>query len=356
MSGTQNRCDGSCSIDATTARRRVLDESTVTAGDLISRELAVVREDNEPHGSSRSLRCCAHFLLICAALIFGARSVLAQATESPDVEAHPYERLICAGLTLPNEISNDQQRQFVQPTASASTDTPTKDSSCHMAPVSQPPQPTRTDQTSAVEDSIGKQPKRILWIIPNYRAVSANTYLPPLSLKGKFWLATQDTFDYSSFISVGILSGVAMASNSEPTFGQGAAGYGRYYWHTFADGGIENYMVEAIVPALTKEDPRYYTLGKGGFIKRTGYAVSRLFITRDDAGKNTFNFSEIVGAGAAAAISNSYYPANSNTWVKTYQRWGTQLALDGVYNILKEFWPDIDRKVFRGRYESRPIH
>jgi hypothetical protein len=200
------------------------------------------------------------------------------------------------------------------------------------------------------DDQQGKQPKRILWIVPNYRAVSANTYLPPLNFKDKLWLATEDTFDYSDFIFVGGLAGISLAQNSQPSFGQGGAGYGRYYWHIFVDGAIENYMAEAIVPAVTKEDPRYYTLGKGGFFKRTGYAVSRLFITRTDAGKNTFNVSEIVGAGAAAGIGNAYYPPQSNPWVKTYQRWGTQVALDGVFNVLKEFWPDINRAVFHGKY------
>jgi hypothetical protein len=193
------------------------------------------------------------------------------------------------------------------------------------------------------------EPKRILWIIPNYRAVSAGTQLPPLSFKQKSWLATEDTFDYSDFIFVAALSGISMAQNSEPSFGQGGAGYGRYYWRIFADTGIENYMTEAIVPEVTKEDPRYYTLGKGGFVKRTGYAVSRLFITRTDSGKNAFNISEIVGSGAASSIGNAYYP-ESNPWVKTYQRWGTQVGLDGVVNMLKEFWPGIDRAVFHGKY------
>jgi hypothetical protein len=73
-------------------------------------------------------------------------------------------------------------------------------------------------------------------------------------------------------------------------------------------------------------------------------------ITRTDAGHNTFNFSEIGGAGAAAAISNSYYPAVSNPWVKTYQRWGTQMALDAVFNVAKEFWPDINQHVFHEKY------
>jgi len=194
------------------------------------------------------------------------------------------------------------------------------------------------------------QSKRILWIIPNYRAVSTTTHLPPLSFKGKIWIATEDTFDYSDFVFVGALSGISMSQRSDPSFGQGAAGYGRYYWRVFADTGIENYMAEALVPAVTKEDPRYYTLGKGGFLKRTGYSISRLFITRTDAGNNTFNFSELVGSGAAAGLGNAYYPLQSNLWVKTYQRWGTQVALDGVFNILKEFWPDINQAVFHGRY------
>jgi hypothetical protein len=200
-----------------------------------------------------------------------------------------------------------------------------------------------------VESDEAQQTKRILWVIPNYRSVTANTYLPPLSFKEKFWLATQDSFDYSAFIWVGMVAGIAMGTKSEPSFGQGAAGYGIYYAHNFADNTIENYLVEAIVPAATKEDPRYYTLGHGGFFKRSGYALSRLLITRTDSGNPTFNFSEIVGAGAAAGIGNFYYP-NENEWVKTYQRWGSQILQDGISNIAKEFWPDINRAVFHNKY------
>ncbi|MGC2261202.1 MAG: hypothetical protein WA437_14310 [Candidatus Sulfotelmatobacter sp.] len=212
------------------------------------------------------------------------------------------------------------------------------------------PTPNRPSISASSNNPSGKQPKRILGIVPNYRAVSANEHLPPLDFKGELWLATQDTFDYSDFIFVAGLAGVDMAGNSQPSFGHGAEGYGKYYWHVFVDGAIENYMTEAIVPAATKEDPRYYTMGKGGFVKRTGYAVSRLFITRTNSGGSTFNLSEVVGAGAAAGIGNLYYPAEPNPWVKTYQRWGTQVGLDGVFNVLKEFWPDIDQAVFHGKY------
>jgi len=211
-------------------------------------------------------------------------------------------------------------------------------------------EPTSLDANSLGNIAEVKQSKRILWIFPNYRAVSAGTQLPLLSLKDKFWLATQDSFDYSSFISAGLFAGISQANKSYPEFGQGAKGYGRYYWHAMSDQAVGNYMTEAILPVVTHEDPRYYTLGHGGFFKRTGYAVSRLFITRTDAGGRTFNFSEIVGNGAGAGISDAYYPARERTWTKTYQKWTTQIALDGVFNIVKEFWPDINHSIFHGKY------
>jgi hypothetical protein len=247
------------------------------------------------------------------------------------------------------QISQDQVSQGQDPPPAATTTNGESSVPGAPKPDVSPSAPTNPAPANP-DEGYGKQNKRILGIIPNYRAVSANVHLPPLTFKSALWLATQDTFDYSDFIFVGALAGVDMAGKSQPTFGQGAEGFGKYYWHVFVDGAIEDYMTEAIVPVATKEDPRYYTLGKGGFFKRTGYAVSRLVITRTNSGGSTFNLSEVVGAGAAAGIGNAYYPKQSNTWVKTYQRWGTQVGLDGVFNVVKEFWPDINHAIFRGKY------
>ena len=209
--------------------------------------------------------------------------------------------------------------------------------------------PPQTATTSSSGDEQDHQPKRILGIIPNFRAVSTNQKLPPQSAKEKFITASEDSFDYSAFFIPMVLAGYSMAIDDTPEFHQGAAGYGRYLWHTFADQSIENYFVEFIVPAPAHEDIRYYTLGKGGFFKRTGYALSRAVITRSDAGTETFNFGEVIGAGAAAGVSNLYYPTAERTFSNTAQKWGINVGVDAATFVFKEFWPDINRAVFHNR-------
>jgi hypothetical protein len=192
----------------------------------------------------------------------------------------------------------------------------------------------------------GKQTKRILGVVPNFRSVSADEKLPPQTFRDKFKTTMQDNFDYSAFIFVGALAGVDQAESSTAQFHQGAAGFGRYYWHTFADQTDENTMVEFLFPAVLHEDSRYYTLGHGGVLKQGIYAISRTVITRDNNGKEVPNFSEVIGAGAASGISDLYYPSADRTWTKTGQRWLTNVILDGATFAIKEFWPDINDHLF----------
>lgn len=228
-----------------------------------------------------------------------------------------------------------------------------------QTPSTQPPS-TGTNQNSETSSSAtapvtsgqisdigeGQQTKRILGIAPNFQAVSANTHLPAMTVKQKFWLATEGTFDYSSFISVGIEAGVEQATKTYPEFHQGAAGYGRYYWHTFADSGIENYFTGAFLPVLTHQDPRYYTLYHGSFVRRTAYAFSRLWVTKRDSGRRDFNYSEIIGSGMAAGVSSRYYPELERQASEILERWASQVLNDGVGNVFEEFWPNIHQRLF----------
>src|SRR5215831_8541555 len=249
--------------------------------------------------------------------------------------------ILISGVTLlaqsgPPEVQDPSKDQISQTQQDPATNSQPSTNGGTSGPVS---------STTA---AAGQQPKRILGILPNFRAVSADTQLPPLSVGGKFKLATQSSFDYSAIITSGIAAGWGQWRNSNPSFGQGAAGYGRRYWHWMAVNATGNYFTEGILPSLFREDPRYYTLGRGNVLHRTGYSLSRLVVTKKDSGRWGPNFSEIPGNGMAGAVSILYYP-HERTWVKTYQLWTAQLIGDAISNLLKEFWPDISRALPGGR-------
>src|SRR3954454_2561691 len=162
------------------------------------------------------------------------------------------------------------------------------------APVPQtqaPPGASTAAKTEATPtpSNEGKQTKRILGIVPNFRSVSANQKLPPETVKEKFKTAALESFDYSAVTFAAGQAGVAQALDSFPEFHQGAAGYGRYFWHTFADQTDENMWVQGILPVVLHQDSRYYTLGHGGFVKRGAYSFTRVLITRTDDGNRAPN-------------------------------------------------------------------
>ncbi|MFT4114055.1 hypothetical protein [Silvibacterium sp.] len=261
-----------------------------------------------------------------------------------------------AVLGVPLAFASASAQQAPEPLATTtpaahSGDTETSSSLANLPDASSsaadlPDDPGTQAQDASQAATGGKQTKRILGIVPNFRSVSVDAKLPPMTVKDKFIGATEDSLDYSDFIFIGILAGISQAQNSYPQFHQGAAGYGRYYWHTAADQIDENYMVEFFVPVALHQDPRYYTLERGSFLKRLGYSFSRIAITRQDDGSSNFNYSEVVGAGAAAGISALYYPSADRDWTKVGQRWATSVGLDGLTFVFKEFWPDINDHIF----------
>jgi hypothetical protein len=252
------------------------------------------------------------------------------------------------------------------PAIALSQTQPTPDS--HPQVVQQPPTPLQTnpsppsltekptfappgqgtDIQDKDDDSQGKQTKRMFWLVPNFSAVSANTRLPPMSTREKFELAAHDSVgDYSSYSWAAILAGQGMALNSVPEFGHGAAAYGRYYWHNLVDGVSGSFFTEAIVPAMTHEDPRYYTMGSGGFFHRMGYAISRSLITKTDSRGTSFNWSEVGGNALEASLANAYYPPQERGASQTARNFGTQMESAVVNHIFQEFWPDIRTKILR---------
>jgi len=257
-----------------------------------------------------------------------------------------------------------------QNTPPASPDPPSQSQGTSDPPAAPPSAPIekQTDKskdstkTTSETSGSGTSNDRLFFTLPNFLTLENAGQVPPLTTKQKYAVVLRSNFDYVQYPWYAFLSGISQAQNSEPGYGQGWQGYAKRYGAAFADGSIENFMTGAILPSLLHQDPRYFQLGNGSFAHRTWYAMSRNLITRADSGKNEFNYSEVVGGALSAAISTySYHPKgryvttttpgvldyipSDRTLTNTAKVWASQYGYDTLTLVVKEFWPDIRRKI-----------
>lgn len=257
-----------------------------------------------------------------------------------------------------------QSTPTTSPDSAAQTQPPPSAAKTGESP--SPQQPADKDkkdaQTTSQSAGPGTSNDRLFFTLPNFLTLENAGQVPPLTSKQKFAVVFRGSFDYVQYPWYAFLSGISQAENSEPGYGQGWEGYGKRFGAAFADGTIENFVTGAILPSMLHQDPRYFQSGHGSFTHRTFYALSRNLITRADSGKNEFNYSEVVGGAMSAAISTySYHPKgryvttttpgvlryipSDRTLANTGKVWATQYGYDSLTLVVKEFWPDIRRKI-----------
>ena len=247
--------------------------------------------------------------------------------------------LLLAFRAVAQAQPEQQQQPQPQQGQSSSAAAPAKDQSGKA-------EQTSTDQQAQKPPQAGTSNDRLFFALPNFLTMENAGQLPPLTPGQKFGTVARASFDYIEYPWYSALAGISQAENSEPAYGQGATGYAKRYGTAFADGTIENFMTGAVIPTVLRQDPRFYQSGQGSFFRRTSYAVSRLFVTRGDNGHKQLNLSEIFGAGIAAMIGTySYHPRNERNFSTASSVWGTQVGYDGITLEVKEFWPDIRRKL-----------
>jgi hypothetical protein len=207
---------------------------------------------------------------------------------------------------------------------------------------------TLKDSGSSAPSSTGADvpSKRIFGIVPNYRTSASLHPYAPISDKEKIKIGLEDAFDRGTFVLAAAFAGEAQLSNSNRAFGQGAAGYGSYLGASYADYVIGDMFTESAFPILLHQDPRYFRKGEGSAMSRLSYALSRIVVTQNDSGKTGFNYSEIIGNSSAVAISTLYYVDNLDAKDATVKL-TSQLGVDAAANVLKEFWPDLQKKLRR---------
>jgi hypothetical protein len=189
---------------------------------------------------------------------------------------------------------------------------------------------------------------------PHYKA---GAILCTLKLKDKFELFVQDSLDPVTFLATGFSAGLDQAENSDPSYGQGAQGYGRRFGAEFAGQTSSRFFKDFAYPWIFSEDPRYYRLAHGRPRTRLLHALEHGVVAHRDNGKRMFNFSEWLGTATTVVLSNTYHPDAQRGFSPAAQRVTFSILQDMGFDVLREFWPEISRKLklpFRG--ESDPVN
>jgi hypothetical protein len=211
--------------------------------------------------------------------------------------------------------------------------------------VPQPPLVRLQDYNGPLQKTVGLFSRKL-----ELKAVHPPHGLPgvtlcSLRLDEKFLLFVRDTFEPVTFAAAGFDAGIGQAVNQDPSFGQGAAGYGKRFGANFADQASFKFFKDFAYPAIFSEDPRYYRLIHASGGRRLLHAVDHAFLAHRDNGTVMFNASEWLGTASVVALSNMYHPGNERGFGPAAEQVGYNVIEDMGFDILREFWPEISHKL-----------
>jgi hypothetical protein len=166
-----------------------------------------------------------------------------------------------------------------------------------------------------------------------------------LSRIQKLELAVDETVAPSSFLASAFTAGIGQARDSLHGYGQGWEGYGKRFGSSVASGTSGRFFGTFLLPSALHQDPRYFVKLYGNPASRVLYAMSRVVITRTDDGRQTFNWSNVVGDLLAEGLATSYLPDEQRTTSKTFTRFGVRIGFSALDDVVKEYWPNIFRSL-----------
>ena len=173
--------------------------------------------------------------------------------------------------------------------------------------------------------------------------------VPALTPRDKLLFPIHEELRPLSLVPVLVSASYGVAVNSDPKLGTGPQAWGERAGEAALRQTSIRVFSDGLLPILFHEDPRYRRMAYGSYTTRTEYAVRRLFVNQRNDAREGFNFSDVLGRGMAAALTEAYYPSRSQSSHVVFQTWGVSLAGSAGVNIFQEFWPDIKKKIFHAR-------
>ena len=172
-----------------------------------------------------------------------------------------------------------------------------------------------------------------------------------LSTGEKFELFVDNSISVHTITWAMLGSAVGQAENSPTGYGQGWDAYAKRFGSSMGRQASSEFFGTFILASALHEDPRFYPNLNPTFFGAAKHSVQRLFVTRNDDGRDVANISGLAGPLMAEGLANVYWPDRNRTVGDTFFRYGLDLATRAGGNMLREYWP-----VFYGKihHSSQP--
>ena len=177
-------------------------------------------------------------------------------------------------------------------------------------------------------------------VFPNIVADSAR-----MTTGRKFKLFVDDSISLHALAESSLFAAIGQAADSPHGYGQGGDGYAKRFGASMASGASSNFFGTFLLASALHQDPRFFPERDPTFARSVKYSVQRVFVTRDDEGRDVANWSGLTGPLLSEGLANAYWPEQDRTARQTFQRYGIDLAVQFGGNMFREYWPVFFRKV-----------
>lgn len=212
--------------------------------------------------------------------------------------------------------------------------------------------PNRLPDAPAATQHATAKPERTITANPIELINGRSLFFPdiahtkgPLSPRRKFNLFIYNSTSGSALMKAAAGAGISQARDSYSGYGQGGSGYAKRFGASMTTNASANFFGAFMLASLLHQDPRFFVkdnLSVGGTVK---YAAWCLLYTHVDSGGTAINYSGLIGPLAAETLADTYRPEADRNAAKTFERYGSDLAIRFGGNVFRQYWPKLFKKL-----------
>jgi hypothetical protein len=164
----------------------------------------------------------------------------------------------------------------------------------------------------------------------------------PLTARDNLRSAVRGVIDPFNLITIGGDAAVGIGSDSHTPYGPGFKGFAKYAGVSITEDMTGEFFGTFLVPSLVHQDPHYHREPFMPIRHRILHAMVQVLWSQSYTGKPMFNYANVVGGIATAAVSNTFVPGpNRQGFGNTAQRLALAFAISPSGNFIEEFVPDL---------------